>query len=85
MVEINTTEKNKKNEKTEESLRELWDNIKCTNIHIRVPEGEEREKGPETIFEEVIPKTSLIWERKHSLKLRKQRIPYRINPRRNTA
>ena len=29
-----------------ESLRELWDNIKRTNIHIIwVPEGEEREKG----------------------------------------
>ena len=32
----------------EESLRELWDNIQRTNIHILVvPEGEEREKGPE--------------------------------------
>jgi len=30
----------------EESLRELWDNVKCTNIHIiGVPEGEERERG----------------------------------------
>ena len=39
----------------EESLRELWDNIKCTNIHIiGVPEGEEREKGTEKIFEEII-------------------------------
>ena len=29
----------------EESLRELWDNVKCTNIHIiGVPEGEERER-----------------------------------------
>ena len=28
----------------EESLRELWDNVKRTNIHIiGVPEGEERE------------------------------------------
>ena len=27
----------------EESLRELWDNVKCTNIHIiGVPEGDER-------------------------------------------
>ena len=31
------------------------DNIKGTNIHIiGVPEGEEREKGPEKIFEEII-------------------------------
>ena len=35
--------------------RDLWDNIKCTNIHIiGLPEGEEREKGPEKIFEEII-------------------------------
>ena len=40
--------------RNEDNLRDLWDNIKCTNIHIRgVPEGEEREKGPEKIFEEV--------------------------------
>ena len=47
--------KKKKKNRSEGSLRELWDNIKCTNIHIiGVPEGEEREKGPEQIFEEVI-------------------------------
>ena len=29
----------------EESLRELWDNVKCTNSHIiGVPEGEERKR-----------------------------------------
>ena len=40
----------------EDSLRELWDNFKCTNIHIiGVPESEEREKGLEKIFEEIIP------------------------------
>ena len=49
MMEITATEKNKgkrmKKKKTEESLRDLWDNIKFTNIHIiRVPEGEERER-----------------------------------------
>ena len=39
----------------EESLRELWDNVKCTNIHIiGVPEGHEREKGTEKIFQEII-------------------------------
>ena len=36
----------------------LWDNIKHTNIHIIwVPEGEEREKGPAEIFEEIAAKT----------------------------
>ena len=38
----------------EDSLRDLWDNIKCTNICIiGVPEGKGREKGPEKIFEEI--------------------------------
>ena len=41
----------------EESLRDLWDNIKWTNINIiGVPEGEEQEKGAENIFEEIIAK-----------------------------
>ena len=32
----------------EECFRELWDNVKCTNIRIiGVPEREEREKGTE--------------------------------------
>ena len=46
LVEITDVEqKREKRLKTkEESLRELWDNVKCTNIHIiGVPEGEERE------------------------------------------
>ena len=35
----------------EESLREFWDNIRQTDICIvGVPEGEEKEKGPEKIF-----------------------------------
>ena len=38
----------------EESLRDLWDNIKCTNIRIiGVPE-EEKNKEFEKIFEEII-------------------------------
>ena len=41
--------------RNEDSLRDLWDNIKCNNIRIiGVPEGEEREKGPEKIFEEIV-------------------------------
>ena len=41
--------------RNEDSLRDLWDNIKRNNIRIiGLPEGEEREKGPEKIFEEII-------------------------------
>ena len=41
--------------RTEDSLRDLWDNIKCTNIRIiGVPEEEEKKKGYEKIFEETI-------------------------------
>jgi len=57
MVEITTTEQNieKRMEKNEDSLRDLWDNIKYINIHIReVQEAEEKQKGPEKIFEEII-------------------------------
>ena len=55
MAEITAAEQNI--EKNEDSLRDLWDNIKHTNIHIIwVVEGEEREKGPEKIFEEIITK-----------------------------
>ena len=41
--------------RTEDSLRDLWDNIKHTNIRtIGVPEKEEKKKGYEKIFEENI-------------------------------
>ena len=40
--------------RTEDSLRDLWDNIKCTNIQaIGVPE-EEKKKGYKKVFEEMI-------------------------------
>ena len=56
MVEVTAIKQNieKRMKRNEDSLRDLWDNIKCTNIcTIGVPE-EEREKGPEKIFEELI-------------------------------
>ena len=49
------TEKRKRLKTNEESLRELWYNVKCTNIQIiGVPEGEEREKETEKILQEII-------------------------------
>ena len=57
MVEITAMEQNKEKsmKRNEDSLRDLWDNMKHTNICIiGVPEGEEREKGLGKIFEEII-------------------------------
>ena len=54
MVEIIATEQNieKRMKRNEDSLRDLWDRMKCTNIHIiGISEGEEKEKRPEKIFE----------------------------------
>ena len=57
IVEITTTEQNteKRMKRIEDSLRDLWDNIKGTNIRfIGVPGEEEKKKGNEKIFEEII-------------------------------
>ena len=50
-------QKKVKMKRNENSLRNLWDNIKYTNIHIiGVPKGEERDKGSTKIFEDIIDK-----------------------------
>ena len=57
MVEITAAEQNieKRMKRNADNLRDLRDNIKYTNIHIiGVPEGEESDKAPEKIFEEII-------------------------------
>ena len=70
----------------EDSLRDLWENIKCTNIQIiGVPEEEEKKKGTEKIFEEITVETFPNMGKEIVNQIQKaQRVPYRINPRRNT-
>ena len=47
--------------------------------------GEEREKGPEKIFEEIRVENFPNMGRETATQIqKKQRVPYRINPRRNT-
>ena len=86
-MEITTTEQNKeKRMKRIDSLRDLWDNIKHTNIRIiGVLEEEEKKKGPEKIFEEIIVKNFPNMGNEIVNQIQEvQRVPYRINPRRNT-
>ena len=72
---------------TEDSLRDCWDNIKCTNIRIiGVPEEEEKKKGHEKIFKEIIVENFPSMEKEIvNLVQEAQRVPYRINPRRNMS
>ena len=88
MVEITFEEqtKVKRMERTEDSLRDLWDNIKPTNIRIiQVPEEEEKKKGYEKFFEEIIVENFPNMEKEIINQVQEaQRVSYRINPRRNT-
>ena len=63
------------------------DSVKCTNIHIiGVPEGEERQKGPEKIFEEIVVENFPNMGKEVVNQVQEaQRVPGRINPRRNTS
>ena len=72
--------------RTEDSLRDLWDNIKHTNIQmIGFPEEEEEKKGTEKIFAEIIVENFPNMGKELVSQVEEaQRVPYRVNPRRNT-
>ena len=69
----------------EDSFRDLWDNIIYTNIWvIRVPEEEEKNKWTEKFFEKIIVENLPNMEKEIVNQVEEaQRVPYRINPRRN--
>ena len=57
MEEINEAERKflKRTKRHEDNIRDLWDNVKCPIIqNIGVPEEEDKKKGHEKIFEEII-------------------------------
>ena len=87
MVGITSEEKNKvkRMKRAEDSLRDLWDHIKCTNIQIIGVSEEEKRKRYEKIFEEIIVENFPNKEKGIVSQVQEaQRVPYRINPRRNT-
>jgi len=89
MVEITSEEWNKvkRMKRTEDSLRDLWNNIKCTNSQILgVPEEEEKKKGYEKIFEEITFENFPNTEKEIVDQVQEvRRVPYWINPRRNMS
>ena len=89
MVEITSEEQNKVKtmKRTKDSVRHLWDNIKCTNIQItRIPKDEFLFlKEYEKIFEKIIVENFPNMEKEIVNQIQEaQRVSCRINPRRNT-
>ena len=86
MVEITSEEQNKvkRMKRTEDSLRDLWE----VSVNIRiigVPEEEEKKKEYEKVFEEIVVENFPNMEKEIVNQVQEaQRVPYRINPRRNT-
>ena len=76
----------KKKKRNKDRIIDFWDNIKRNNIQIiGVPEEGQKEKGSEKIREEIIIENfPNMGKEIVSQTQEAQRVPYRINPRRNT-
>ena len=85
-MDVTDAEQKKEKIMNEDSLRDLWNNIKHTNILILgVPEGGEREKGAENICEDTIAENfPNLWKETDFQVQEAQRVPNRINPKRST-
>ena len=71
--------------KSEERLRNLWDNFKLSSL-IGVPEGEEEEQEIENLFAQIIEENfpNLAKEIDFREVQEAQRLPKKLNSRRNT-
>ena len=57
-------------------LREITDSIKCSNVRIiGIPEGVEKERGVEEIFEQIVAENFPNLEKETSIHSKRQRGP----------
>ena len=87
MVEITSEEQNKvkRMKRTEDKLRDLWDNIKHSNIRIiGVPEEEKKKKGYEKMFEEIIVENFPNMEKEIANQVQEAQSPIQDKPTGNT-
>ena len=75
------TIRRKKNLKNKNSLRDIWNNIKHTNIqNIGIPEEEEKKKQTENLFEKVMAVNLLIMETVRDIQVQEtQEVPNKTN------
>ena len=88
MVKINETERKKEKwiKRNEDNLRDLQNNVKHPNIWIiGVPEEKDKKKDYEKILEKIIVENFPKMGKEIITQVQEtQRVPNRINPRRNT-
>ena len=88
MEEISEAErkKEKRIERNGDNLRDLWHNVKHPNIRIiGVPEEQDKKTGHEKIPEEIIVENFPKMVKEIDTQVQEtQRVPNRINPRKNT-
>ena len=73
--------------KSEETLTNLWGNLKCSNIQIiGMSEGEEEDQEIENLFEQIMKEDfpNLVKEIDFQEVQEAQRVPKKLDPRRNT-
>ena len=61
----------------------MWDKIKCTDIPI-INVSERRDKGTESIIEDIETENFPNLEKEIDFQVRKYRAPDKINPKRST-
>ena len=86
-INIQPEEKEETIQKSEESLTNLWDNLKHSNIQIiEVPEGEEQQQEIENLFEQIMEENfpNLVKEIDFQEVQEAQRVPKKLDPKRNT-
>ena len=72
--------------KNESNIRDLWDNIKQANLLIiGIPKEEEREKGIENVFEEIMAENFPNLQETDINIQEAQRAPNQLNPNRPTS
>ena len=87
IMEITQTRQQTENQmkKHESNIRDLWDNIKRANLRIiGIPEGVEKDKGMENIFEEIITGNFPNLKDTDFKMQEAQRAPNKLNPNRPT-
>ena len=77
--------KEERMKRNKDSLRDFGTTVKVPTFTSLGPKGEQREKGPEKIFKEIIAKNFPTIEKKTLTQVQEaQRVQHRINPKSNT-